>query len=58
MSERLQKETKLKIDASTFHKLGMNIIAEAENRKPTVYSENINKYIKQVLDELVKDKNY
>ena len=58
MSERIHKETGYAMDASTFHKLGMNIITEVENIKPNIYSKNMSLFVKDILNELSKDKNY
>ena len=58
MSERLQKETSCKLEASTFHKFGMKIITEVENKKPTIYTANIKQFIKNEINKLCEDKSY
>ena len=58
MSERIESEIGCRLDASTFHKLGMNIIAAVEKKKPTVYSGNLNQFIRNNIKELAKEKQY
>ncbi len=58
MSERLQKETSCKLETSTFHKFGMKIITEVENKKPTIYTANIKQFIKNEINKLCEDKSY
>ncbi|MEZ5001434.1 MAG: UvrD-helicase domain-containing protein [Chitinophagales bacterium] len=38
MSERISKKMRIKISVKTFHKLGLDIIGEALNEKPSVFS--------------------
>lgn len=58
MSDRLKKETSCKLEASTFHKFGMKIITEVENKKPTIYTANIKQFIKNEINKLCEDKSY
>ncbi len=59
MAERIEKEIGCKFDASTFHKLGMNIITAVEKRKPTIYSDNFNQFVKDTIGKLAtEDKTY
>lgn len=58
MKERLDKETGVSIEASTFHKLGMNIISEANGIKPKISQLNQRQFIKQQLESLMNDRDY
>lgn len=49
MSERINKETNCKIDASTFHKLGLNIITKVDKIVPKITQINMRKFIKEQL---------
>lgn len=43
----------------TFHKLGLNIINEAENKKISIYdSQNFNLFISKVFEDLINQENY
>lgn len=42
MQERIAHKLGLKVDVKTFHKLGMSIIADARNKKPTILEEGNN----------------
>lgn len=46
MSERIAAETQCKIAASTFHKLGLNIIAQVQGVMPRITQINLRKFIK------------
>lgn len=58
MKERLDKETGVSIEASTFHKLGMNIISDVNGIKPKISQLNQRQFIKQQLESLMQDKDY
>ncbi len=58
MNERIAKETGCKIAASTFHKLGLNIIAKAEGVKPKITKIELQKFIRSKLKELMSDEAY
>ncbi|WP_160848606.1 UvrD-helicase domain-containing protein [Pontibacillus yanchengensis] len=52
MEERIKKKLNINVEASTFHKLGMNIIGKTSNNKPDVQDEPkeiINKYFENDL---------
>lgn len=49
MKERIAKETSCDIEASTFHKLGLNIITKANGIVPKITSLNLRKFIKDQL---------
>ena len=58
MSERIDKETGIHIDASTFHKLGLDIINAVEGAKPKIYSKSISTFVKEQLQTLMSDSRY
>lgn len=58
MSERLNKEIGRPITAQTFHKLGLDIIAAVQGKKPKVYSADIRQFIRKQLDTLTQDADY
>ena len=49
MSERINRETGCKIDASTFHKLGLNIITKVKGNVPKITQLSLRKFIKEQL---------
>lgn len=49
MSERINRETGCKIDASTFHKLGLNIITKVKGIVPKITQLSLRKFIKEQL---------
>ncbi|MCD7788964.1 MAG: UvrD-helicase domain-containing protein [Bacteroides thetaiotaomicron] len=49
MSERVANETGYNIAASTFHKLGLNIISEVNGVKPKITQVNLQKFVKEQL---------
>ena len=58
MSERIAKETGVRIAASTFHKLGMNIITKAEGVKPKITQINLRALIKEKMKSLLQNREY
>ena len=58
MKERIDKETGVSIEASTFHKLGMNIISDVNGIKPKISQLNQRQFIKHQLESLMQDKDY
>lgn len=58
MKERLDKETGISIEASTFHKLGLNIMTEVEGVKPKITEIKQSRFIKKQLSSLMNDSNY
>lgn len=58
MSERIAKETGCNIFASTFHGLGLSVIAKADGVKPKISQINLRDFIKEKLSELMKDPAY
>lgn len=49
MSQRINQETGCNIDASTFHKLGLNIITKANGIVPKITQLNLRKFVKEQL---------
>jgi len=58
MKERIEKETGEKIMASTFHKLGLSIIAKADGVMPKITQLNMRKFIQDQLAEQMKNRKY
>lgn len=58
MKERISTEAGCPIEASTFHKLGMNIITEVEGVKPKITELQQFSFIKQQLEVLMKNDDY
>ena len=55
MSERINAESGYPIEASTFHKLGLNIIKEAEGKVPKISSLQMRKFVKENVEKLMKN---
>lgn len=49
MSQRINKETGCNIDASTFHKLGLNIITKVNGIAPKITPLNLRRFVKEQL---------
>ena len=58
MSERIKKEAGCPIAASTFHKLGLEIIKEVEGKMPKIYSKSISSFVRDQLNSLMKNPDY
>lgn len=58
MRNRLEAETKEKIEASTFHKLGLNILTKVEGVKPKITSINLNAFVRDRLNFYIRDSLY
>ena len=58
MSERINKETQSEIAASTFHKLGLEIIKAVEGKVPKIYSKPISGFVRERLGILMNDTDY
>ncbi|MBR3512754.1 MAG: UvrD-helicase domain-containing protein [Clostridia bacterium] len=59
MGERVRNELEIdNFDSYTFHKLGLEIIKEALNKDVKIYQGNLNEFIKEKLEVLIKDKDY
>ena len=58
MSERINKETGKDIAASTFHKLGLNIITTVNRITPKVTKIQLQKFVRERLAENIKDQKY
>ena len=57
INERIKDETNEKIDAQTFHKLGINIMANADGKKPSLTNlqENFMQYIQQIIKAKIQN---
>lgn len=58
MNQRIQAETGMHIDASTFHKLGMNIISKVDGVKPRISKIDIRAFVKEQIETLVRSGAY
>ena len=58
MKERIDKETGEKIDASTFHKLGLTIIAKVDGVMPKISQLSLNRFVKDKLDYYMHQTKY
>ena len=58
MRERINRETGLEIDASTFHKLGMNIINSVEGIAPKITRIQLQQFVRERLSEYIKNPAY
>ncbi len=58
MCERIHKETGYNIAASTFHKLGLNIIKKADGIVPKITQLNLRKYISNQLQLNMQNETY
>ncbi len=58
MRERISKETGENIEASTFHKLGMNIISQVDGVKPKITNVDLRAFLKEKLRVYAEDDMY
>lgn len=58
MAERIKKETGKNIDVMTFHKLGKEIIAKVEGKQPSITNIDLNSFIADKFDSLIRNKGY
>jgi len=58
MKERINRETGEEIDASTFHKLGLNIIAKCDGIMPKITQISLQKFIKENLNQYMQQPEY
>lgn len=59
MQNRIRKKMDIDIDVMTFHKLGLEIIASATNKKPSIFDDsNFKKLINDFLSDQIKDQAY
>lgn len=58
LSERIYAETSSPIRASTFHKLGLDIIRSANMKAPTITKIELRKHVKECLKLLMKSEEY
>lgn len=58
MSERINKETGCNIEASTFHKLGLNILTKANGIVPNITQVNLRKFVKEQVLRNMQSESY
>ncbi len=58
MKERLKRNTDEEITVSTFHRFGYSILTTVEKRKPNIFTDSINKFIKEELKKCLENKQY
>ena len=58
MSERIRSETGFPIQASTFHKLGLNIIAKVNGIMPKITRIDLRQFIREQLEALMRSEAY
>ena len=58
MCERIHKETGYPIEASTFHKLGLNIIKKVEGLVPKISQINLRSFVREQIAVHIKDSRY
>ena len=58
MKQRIEKETGCSIQASTFHKLGLNILTSVQGLVPKITKINLSKFVKDRITELANDPGY
>ena len=58
MRERIHKETGLNIEASTFHKLGLNILTKVNGITPKITKIQLPSFIKTEMAKRIKDPAY
>ena len=58
MSERIQSETGFPIQASTFHKLGLNIIAKVNGIMPKITRIDLRQFVREQLVLLMRSEAY
>ena len=58
MKERIQKETGQPIEASTFHKLGLEIIRKCSGTTPKITSMKLREFVKEKLSLLMENPEY
>lgn len=58
MSERINNETGYKIVASTFHKLGLNIIKDVEKTVPKITKLDLKEFVKEQLELNIQNSTY
>lgn len=55
MKQRVYSETGFKPDVMTFHKLGLNIISEAEGKMPVIYSKSVQEFVRHNINKYTND---
>lgn len=58
MKERVKAETGFDMDVMTFHKLGLEILAKADNKRPTIYSTAIQDFTRKTIKSHLADARF
>jgi DNA helicase-4 len=58
MNERIRKETGQNVDASTFHKLGLNILTKANGTVPKISNIDVKKFIQESIRRNMNSPKY
>ncbi len=58
LKERVFSETSQRIDVSTFHRLGLKIIASVEGKVPKISNLDINQFASESINRLIKNPKY
>ena len=58
LKERILKETECSIHTSTFHKLGLDILADAGGKRPNITHLDLNLFLAETLKELCREPEY
>ena len=58
MKQRIEKETGYGIHASTFHKLGLDILTSAQGIIPKITRLNLNKFVKETITAQMQNPGY
>ena len=57
MSDRIRNKMKIELPVKTFHKLGLDIIAESTNEKPTIFSLSAKEITELIASFIKNEKN-
>ncbi len=58
LKERIIRETGKRVHVSTFHRLGLNIIASSDGKVPKITSTDLNDFIKKEIEQRKNDPQY
>ena len=58
MTQRIQAETGIRIDASTFHSLGLSILRQTDGAAPKLTGLNLRSFVREQLEQQMKNRDY
>ena len=58
LKQRILKETGTRVETTTFHRLGLKVIAEADGKVPHVTKTDLRKFVTEELTRLRSDRGY